>query len=175
MWVQYQPESNRRKWLRKHGKGAYIDFEDDELVKLRECFKSLDDDGSESIGVDELEDPLIALGLVESRQQVQQIVQLVDEDGSEMIEFDEFLQIIKGGAGQTKATTGSSGGDNGSGAIYKFFKNLTTGKLQSDDEQELPFSLFISSKRRRKLLDSMMSTDVKERAQGEVILHNYKK
>ena len=56
-------------------------------------------------------------------------MQLVDEDGSEMIEFDEFLQIIKGGAGQTKATTGSSGGDNGSGAIYKFFKNLTTGKL----------------------------------------------
>ena len=37
-------------------------------MKLRECFKSLDDDGSESIGVDELEDPLIALGLVESRQ-----------------------------------------------------------------------------------------------------------
>ena len=92
-----------------------------------------------------------------------------------MIEFDEFLQIIKGGAGQTKAAGGSSGGDNGSGAIYKFFKNLTTGKLQSDDEQELPFSLFISSKRRRKLLDSMMSTDTKEKAQGEVILHNYKK
>jgi len=28
----------------------------------------LDDDGSGSIGVDELEDPLIALGLVENRQ-----------------------------------------------------------------------------------------------------------
>ena len=29
---------------------------------------SLDDDGSGAIGVDELEDPLIALGLVENRQ-----------------------------------------------------------------------------------------------------------
>ena len=85
---------------------------------------SLDDDGSGAIGVDELEDPLIALGLVENRQQVQQIVQLVDEDGSEMIEFDEFLMIIKGGSA-AKAGDDS----NGSGAIYNFFKNLTTGKL----------------------------------------------
>lgn len=42
-------------------------FGDDELTKLREYFNSLDDDKSGSIGVDELEDPLIALGLVENR------------------------------------------------------------------------------------------------------------
>ena len=77
-----------------------------------------------------------------------------------MIEFDEFLQIIKGGSASSKGTGGS---DNGSGAIYNFFKNLTTGKLQHNDEQELPFSLFISSKRRRKLLDSMMSENETER------------
>jgi hypothetical protein len=46
-------------------------FKDDELSKLREYFDSLDDDRSGSIGVDELEDPLIALGLVDNRQQVQ--------------------------------------------------------------------------------------------------------
>ena len=65
---------------------------------MRDYFNSLDEDGSGSIGVEELEDPLIALGLVDNRQQVQQIVQLVDEDGSEMIEFGEFLSIIKGGS-----------------------------------------------------------------------------
>jgi Ca2+-binding EF-hand superfamily protein len=65
---------------------------------LRNYFGSLDDDGSGSIGVDELEDPLIALGLVDNRQQVQKIVQTVDDDGSEMIEFAEFLSIIKGGS-----------------------------------------------------------------------------
>ena len=51
--------------------------------------------------MDELEDPLIALGLVENRQQVSEIVALVDADGSEMIEFDEFLSIIKGGNSST--------------------------------------------------------------------------
>ena len=98
-------------------------------------------------------------------------MQLVDEDGSEMIEFDEFLQIIKGGSAANKGP----GCDSGTGAIYNFFKNLTTGKLQHNDEQELPFSLFISSKRRRKLLDSMMSENEDERRKGEIILNNYKK
>ena len=47
-----------------------IDFTDNDLRKLRECFESLDADGSSSIGVEELEDPLIALGLVDNRQEV---------------------------------------------------------------------------------------------------------
>jgi len=90
----------------------------------------LDEDGSGAIGVDELEDPLIALGLVENRQQVAQIVAMVDEDGSQQIEFDEFLSIIKGGntskqqaqappssmESPTKKKTGTSLGGGGPGA-----------------------------------------------------------
>ena len=53
--------------MRKTGKSHCIVFTDDNLVKLRGYFNSLDDDKSGSIGVDELEDPLIALGLVENR------------------------------------------------------------------------------------------------------------
>ena len=53
-----------------------IDFSDEEREKLKKCFDSLVEDEVErdeekSIGVDELEDPLIALGLVDNRQQVQ--------------------------------------------------------------------------------------------------------
>ena len=45
-----------------------IDFEDEQRKQLKECFDSLvDEEGSESIGVDELEDTLIALGLVDNR------------------------------------------------------------------------------------------------------------
>jgi len=63
----HQPESNMRQWLRKHGKGHMIIFDDEHLDQLRMYFDSLDEDLSGSIGVDELEDPLIALGLVDSR------------------------------------------------------------------------------------------------------------
>lgn len=62
--------------------------------KLWEYFKSLDNDGSESIGVEELEDPLIALGLVQNREQVQDIIDKVDDDQTGEIEFVEFLKII---------------------------------------------------------------------------------
>ena len=63
----FQPESQTRDWLLKHGKAHCIEFQQEELNKLRTYFNSLDDDGSGSIGVDELEDPLIALGLVDNR------------------------------------------------------------------------------------------------------------
>ena len=68
LFVQFRSECNDRKWLISRGKKHMIDFEDDERKKLKQCFTSLvDDEGSESIGVDELEDPLIALGLVDNR------------------------------------------------------------------------------------------------------------
>lgn len=63
----FNPESQLRNWLKSRGKNHCIDFEDEELKQLRIYFDSLDDDGSEEIGVDELEDPLIALGLVDNR------------------------------------------------------------------------------------------------------------
>jgi Ca2+-binding EF-hand superfamily protein len=39
-------------------------------------------------------DPLIALGLVDNREEVQNIVLEVDEDDTGKIEFDEFLGIL---------------------------------------------------------------------------------
>lgn len=64
----FNPESQLNKWLKSRGKSHCINFEDEELMQLRNYFNSLDDDTSGSIGVDELEDPLIALGLVDNRQ-----------------------------------------------------------------------------------------------------------
>jgi len=87
--------TDERKWLAHHGKSHLLDFQDEEIRKLRECFDSLDDDGSGSIGIEELEDPLIGLGFAESREEVKELVDSVDEDGSGMIEFPEFLGIIK--------------------------------------------------------------------------------
>ena len=86
---QYQPKSVLRNWLRKTGKGKYIDFNEDQMAILSDCFQDLDEDGSQAIGVDELEDPLIALGLVDTREQVEEMVAAVDDDMN--IEFEEFL------------------------------------------------------------------------------------
>jgi EF-hand domain pair len=183
-----------RSWLKKRGKQHCIDFDDEELRQLRNYFNSLDDDGSGAIGVDELEDPLIALGLVENRQQVASIVAMVDEDGSQQIEFDEFLSIIKGGntktsgsqkeesvpsptkKKQTEIVEAPKETVSGSQAIFDFFKKLTSGELKVDSEDKIiPFSIFISTYRRKKILDAMMGKTPKEREEGTRILNNYKK
>lgn len=44
-----------------------------------------------AIGIEELEDPLISLGIAESRKDVSKIIASVDEDGTGAIEFAEFL------------------------------------------------------------------------------------
>ena len=49
------------------GKEYLLDFSDDELRKLKECFDSLDDDLSGTIGIVELENPLIGLGFADNR------------------------------------------------------------------------------------------------------------
>jgi centrin-1 len=95
---------------------------------------------------------------------------MVDDDGSEMIEFQEFLSIIKGGSNKKEGTI-----DDGTGAIYEFFNDLTSGKMQIDGNTNIPFSLFISSSRRRKILQSMWAKDDKLKKEGEKILGNYKK
>ena len=44
-----------------------------------------------------------------------------------------------------------------------------------EENPNIPFSLFISSYRRRKILDAMMAKDKTKRDDGEKILNNYKK
>jgi len=57
----------------------------------------LDDSGSGAIGWQELKEPLIGLGLTDSVEQILEMIELVDEDKSGLIEFKEFLQIIRNG------------------------------------------------------------------------------
>jgi centrin-1 len=44
-------------------------------MKLRKYFQELDEDGSGSIGIEELEKPLISLGLCKTRAEVYKIIE----------------------------------------------------------------------------------------------------
>lgn len=68
--------------MTNRGKRHMIDFDEKERSKLRQYFKSLDEDGSGSIGMDELEDPLISMGIAETREEVKKIIDSVDDDKS---------------------------------------------------------------------------------------------
>lgn len=66
-------------------------------------------------------DPLIALGLVDTRDQVEEMVAAIDEDAQ--IEFDEFLQLVKGGkkTAQKMAATLETNETESTDVIYDFF------------------------------------------------------
>ena len=58
-------QKKERKWIRQRGKAHVLKFTDEEIRKLQECFGALDDDGSGSIGIEELCEPLIGLGFAD--------------------------------------------------------------------------------------------------------------
>ena len=153
-------ETKERRWLIKHGKEGLLDFKDDEIRRLKICFNSLDEDGSGSIGIDELEEPLIGLGFADTREEVKELIDSVDDDGSGMIEFKEFLTIIK-----------NSDGNEKSQKVYEFFKDMTSGQLKKSSE-ELSFNLLVQKLRREHMRDAIMSTDPHKKAVGERILKN---
>lgn len=152
--------SMERSWLRKHGKKRYIDFDGNTRENLRRYFLAMDADGTGTITVDELLDPLIALGLAESKEQVQVLFDNADYDHSGHIEFNEFLQILKSG-------------DNRS-PMSDFFKEMTKGNLVQNADV-LPFNLVVSTYRRKMLLASTMHADPVTKMKADRVMKAYAK
>lgn len=127
-----------------------IDFTTEDRKQYKEVFDALDSDGSKAITIKELEDPLIALGFVNSREEVKELVAEVDEDGSGKIEFDEFLLIMR----SIKKGKGES-------SLFQFFDDMVKGKLSKmgDMDKDQPFMLNISMYRRRRIMDAIMGDD----------------
>jgi predicted ATP-grasp superfamily ATP-dependent carboligase len=84
-------ESSVRYWVRNKDKEMFLDFTEEYRKKIRDYFNSLDANKAGSIGISELEEPLITLGIAKGRNEVQKILDEIDEDGSGEIEFGEFL------------------------------------------------------------------------------------
>jgi Ca2+-binding EF-hand superfamily protein len=61
---------DQRRWLQRRGKESRLLFSDKMKDRLKKYFLSLDEDGSETISSNELEDPLILFGLCQNRKEV---------------------------------------------------------------------------------------------------------
>lgn len=148
-------ENGQRHWLRTHGKNEFIDFDDEERRMLKGYFESMASDGSGSIGISELEEALVAFGLAETRADVQRLMSAVDDDGSGLIEFNEFLAIVR---------------DGYNAAICHVFKQMMAGQL---GDKNLSFSMLASTYRRRMLLDAMMAPQGSSQERGKRIMRAF--
>merc|ERR1719321_2492523 len=133
-------DGTQRNWLRSHGKHEFIDFDDDERLTLKRYFNAMDSDGTGCISVQELEEALVAFGLAETRREVQRLVSAVSDDGSGLIEFPDFLNILR---------------DQYNDAICYVFKQMMAGRL---GDRQLSFPMLASTYRRKMMLDAMMAT-----------------
>lgn len=74
-----------------------------------------------TIGLTELEDPLVTLGIANSREEVNTIINAFDVNKNGKLEFDEFLDILNGKS-QNKEQLQVSSKNNT--AILEFFQSI---------------------------------------------------
>ncbi|KAL4177372.1 hypothetical protein KRP22_002305 [Phytophthora ramorum] len=84
----------QHRWLDKHGRNSNLKSAREQLALMRRWFDSLDTDGSGEVGLDELEDPLVSVGLAENRDDVQHLIEEVDLNGTGSVTFDAFLNML---------------------------------------------------------------------------------
>ena len=83
-------------WLNRRGVGEDKQRRTNHEQYMKAWFSFLDEDESGDIGVDELEDPLISLGLAHSRKDAEELVEQYDEDGDMELSYQEFRLLLMG-------------------------------------------------------------------------------
>lgn len=145
-------KSQQRTWLKKQGKSHRIDLDDNTMKDLRSFYSTLSGPKDYSTTSEDLHKTLLALGLVQSRAEVQKLIDLVDSDKSGHINFDKFLSLLKAGEGNCPSV---------------YLKREVNRLKDVEDADVLPFDIVVKTYLRKKLSDYYMSSDPVARTNGE--------
>ncbi len=157
-----------KRWQQSRGK--YLEFDINTTNKFKKYYVDIASinqkpDGEDGMGIDQLEEPFISLGLAYNREEVFDLIRSVDEDGSNRIEFDEFLRII-----HNKSKKKAKGNEK----ITNFFKNLAHDNISNEsDLKHFSFKTIMGILRRSNLLKAFLAEDKKEKEEGEKVLKAY--
>lgn len=83
--------------------GAVAQQEAGDDDKLRRLFEKIDLDAGGTISVSELQAAIRGAGKTLTEEQVEQMLKVADEDGNDEVDFEEFVDILRGGVRATKA------------------------------------------------------------------------
>merc|ERR1712166_1547709 len=100
-------------------KGA---LSEEQMEEIREAFGLFDADASGSIDVRELKAAMRALGFEIKNEELKKMVADVDTDGSGMIEFGEFLEMMTGKMGEKDSREDIE-------KVFKLFDDDNTNKI----------------------------------------------
>lgn len=85
--------------------------------------------------MDDLEEPFLALGLVTRKEEIVQLVSAIDLDGNGVVDFQEFLLVIR---------SIKNSKQNKQEGIQGFFNNIISGQFSKDSHTQLSFKLSFS-------------------------------
>ncbi len=157
-----------KRWQESRGK--FVEFDIKTMNKYKTYYDEIAEinpvppDEEEGMGVDQLEEPFISLGLAFSRDDVNHLIESVDDDGSGKIEFDEFLRIIHN---KSKKKSKDKNNEN----IKNFFKQLTGNGFQGLNNFSFKTVMFIL--RRQNILKTFIGKSEQEKSEGEKTLKAY--
>ncbi|GMR56536.1 hypothetical protein PMAYCL1PPCAC_26731, partial [Pristionchus mayeri] len=70
-------------------------YTEEELQEYRQVFNMFDTDRSGAIGLEELEAAMRNLGLEQTKEELNKIIDEVDQRGNHEIDFDEFCEVMR--------------------------------------------------------------------------------
>ena len=127
--------------LKRHPRrGRKLARQQKKLREAKKWFNHLDFDRSGEISVDELKHPMVSMGFAHSVEEVQEMIDRVDADGSGEIGFHEFWEILN---------------DSKNSAISKLYDALDSGAL--GDHDQLDLETLLSNFRRDVLFKALES------------------
>lgn len=124
-------------WLKKRGKAIRPKLTDEQKKQLHECFELMDADGSGAIDAEELGAAFKLLGLQVSQNEIKEMLDEVDRDGSGEVEYPEFLEIM-------------------TSTLAKLAERKETENKAS---AQVPFALMATAYRRKRLMEGLISGD----------------
>eukprot|EP00930_Biecheleria_cincta_P070323 TRINITY_DN57965_c0_g1_i1.p1 TRINITY_DN57965_c0_g1~~TRINITY_DN57965_c0_g1_i1.p1 ORF type:complete len:616 (-),score=151.25 TRINITY_DN57965_c0_g1_i1:24-1871(-) len=112
--------------MSKFGAGESLEskFTEERLAELREVFNLFDEDGNGTLDADELALVMRSVGLVPSMQEIKNMIDEVDADGSGSIEWPEFLFLMSRNVVKP---------DEQHKFAFEFFDRANEGKIQRTD------------------------------------------
>jgi centrin-1 len=157
-----------KRWQKSRGK--YVEFDIKTMDKYQKYYDEIfalgpKTENQKGMSSEQLEEPFISLGLANSRQEVEKLIKTVDDDGSGMIEFNEFLRIIKN-SNKKKSKDNEK--------ITTFFKNLSKNNISREHNlQHFSFKTIMGIMRRQNLLKTFLGETDDEKKEGTTILNAY--
>ena len=105
---------DQHRWLVNHGHKVRQQKKQAHLKRLRQWWDFLDADGGGTLSVDELEDPLVSVGLARGRADVEKLIEIHDTGGEGELTFENFMSMLTA-RGDTAIAVGDDGSAKGAG------------------------------------------------------------